>query len=156
MTTAWDPNRADCSPPSGCRRCGADPVAPKRYYCSDECSEWCQENHFWGPAKYRVLHPTHVSRGGYIVSWGDQKYATCARAGAGACGHVRRISTKLEVNHIVPVNGEREAFGCSNHQDNLEPLCHGHHLEVTAEQRRAGLIGSPAQRARAIATPRLL
>jgi hypothetical protein len=42
---------------------------------------------------------------------------------------------RLEVNHIVPRNGAGYGFGCWNHQDNLETLCHGHHVEVTNAQR---------------------
>ena len=38
-------------------------------------------------------------------------------------------------------SGDRQTFGCQNHQANLEMLCHTHHLIATTEQRAAGLIG---------------
>jgi hypothetical protein len=41
----------------------------------------------------------------------------------------------LEVNHIDPRVGRGYGFGCWNHQENLETLCHTHHVMVTALQR---------------------
>lgn len=55
-----------------------------------------------------------------------------------------RQDLKLEVNHIVPVVGRREWFGCTNHLSNVETLCHGCHVIVTKEQfaaRRAAAHG---------------
>ena len=43
----------------------------------------------------------------------------------------------LEVNHIVPRKGAGYSFGCWNHLDNLETLCHACHVKVTNAQRRS-------------------
>ena len=58
----------------------------------------------------------------------------CACCGRGHFG-------EGEVNHIAPVNGDRDFFSCANHQDNLEVLCHRCHVMATREQRRRGIIG---------------
>ena len=52
---------------------------------------------------------------------------------------------KLEINHKIPFAGQnRRDPLCLNHQDNLEVLCHAHHVEATALQRLAGLFSGPA------------
>lgn len=51
------------------------------------------------------------------------------------------LARRLEVDHILPMNGGNRALTCMNHQENLRVICHECHLEVTKEQRRAGLIG---------------
>ena len=131
-----DPYRVPCvEATDGCRNCGAPPVKPKRFYCSDECKHTFEANHWWGTARLIALQPgAHFDGYGYRVGGTP---AVCARK-SDDCN-----SATLEVNHIVPVNGDRQNFGCQNHQDNLEALCHHHHLEVTAEQRRDGRIGTP-------------
>lgn len=45
----------------------------------------------------------------------------------------------LEVNHIEPRCGRGYGWGCHNHLSNLETLCHGCHVLVTREQKRARL-----------------
>ena len=74
-------------------------------------------NHFWDEARAEALR-----RAG----------GKCSR-----CGEVPPEDARLglEVNHIVPRNGGGYGPGCWHHQENLEPLCHQGHLEVTAEQR---------------------
>ena len=128
--------RAPCvEATDGCRNCGAEPVKPKRFYCSDECKLAFESNHFWGTARLIAMQP-----GAHFDGYGFRRGGTpapCARKSDECSGPAD------EVNHIAPVNGDRQNFGCQNHQDNLEPLCHHHHLEVTAEQRRDGRIGTP-------------
>jgi len=46
-----------------------------------------------------------------------------------------------EVNHIDPRVGEGYGFGCWNHQDNLETLCHSCHVKVTKLQRHDRIVG---------------
>lgn len=42
---------------------------------------------------------------------------------------------KLEVNHVIPVRGQRARHGsCLNHLDNLETLCHDCHVPETRLQ----------------------
>lgn len=128
-----DPYRATCRPPEGCRQCGEPPVKPKRFYCSDACRHEFEADHFWGTA--RLVAQGYGDDGGGRLRLGAP--AVCARL-SDDCD-----ASLLECNHITPVNGDRQTFGCQNHQSNLEMLCHGHHLEATAEQRAAGLIGAP-------------
>lgn len=47
---------------------------------------------------------------------------------------------KLEVNHITPVKGRHADYGCLHHLDGLETLCGEHHLEITRQQHRDGLL----------------
>lgn len=42
----------------------------------------------------------------------------------------------LRVNHIEPLVGRGYRWGCCHHQENLETLCHTHHVEETTRQRR--------------------
>lgn len=144
---------ADCrSHRKGCRNCGSPPTGRKIYYCSDECRETFEFNHFWGTARRRAIERAKVyslerSSREYLewtgpsARWvrglvGRELGILCAR-----CEHLGGFSP--EVNHIVPVNGNRPPFGCCHHMDNLEVVCHPCHLVITAEQRRAGLIGKP-------------
>lgn len=119
--------RAECRTHiGGCRNCGKTPSGRKQYYCSDECRTEFEADHFWGTARQAAIHRT-------IDPYDALRIPHCVRD----CG---RWAT--EVNHIVPLNGQRPHFGCCHHRDNLEALCHYCHLETTAEQRAAGLIGS--------------
>lgn len=118
--------RAPCKPfVTGCRNCGRPPTGRKLFYCSDACRLEFEPDHFWGTARDTVIKKARVADGALGVAY-------CVRG----CG---RFGT--EVNHIVPLNGDRPAFGCCHHQANLELLCHADHLVTTAEQRAAGLIG---------------
>jgi 5-methylcytosine-specific restriction endonuclease McrA len=45
---------------------------------------------------------------------------------------------RLEVNHIVPLNGDPRTESCFHHQTNLEVLCHDCHVDATNQQRRDG------------------
>lgn len=44
----------------------------------------------------------------------------------------------LEVNHKTPILGRHGEQGCHHHQDELEVLCHRHHVVETNRQRAAG------------------
>lgn len=125
-----DEYRAPCRPPGGCRNCGAPPAWPKRFYCSDTCRVEFEADHFWGTARPRAWY----RQGVWDIETHDHVGTVCAR-----CGRTGRGA--LEVNHIRPVNGMRYDFGCQHHHAGLEALCHECHVEVTAEQRAAGLIG---------------
>lgn len=144
---AIDDYRAPCRPwVSGCRQCGAMPTGRKVFYCSDPCREEFEADHFWGTARTAAIARAST----WLIP--KRKYQRLDETFCQRCfvvigaptGHWMGSRTDTaEVNHIVPVNGAREAFGCSNHQANLEALCHACHLEATAEQRRQGLIGRP-------------
>jgi hypothetical protein len=145
----WASYRAACIPhATGCRQCGKD-IKPHRAYCSRACRQEFNRNHFWQTA---AAHALDRSRPGGERSvrnaqgqWIIQK--PLCRACGKACDWIedKRFGRReAEVNHIAPVNGNRPHFGCCHHQANLEVLCHGCHVAVTNEQRRAGLIGRHA------------
>lgn len=109
--------RTLCGPLSGCNGCGKELRGRRTAWCSNKCRDSVVENHLYTIARARTK-----KRDGY----------KCTR-----CGSKKR----LESNHVVPVNGRRETWGCSNHQQNLETLCHTCHQKETAHQRSKGLIG---------------
>jgi 5-methylcytosine-specific restriction endonuclease McrA len=131
MKPTWSGYRARCiEHPTGCRQCGKS-IADRRAYCSVDCSDVFQQNHFWDTARWEAIR--RACPPGWTSVY--QEGALCKRCGEKAW--------PPEVNHIVPVNGLSRIFGCCNHQENLEVLCHECHLKATAEQRAAGLIGPP-------------
>lgn len=114
------------SAPVGCDWCGKPLGARWRAVKRERwCSAWCsiafRKNHLWTYARKAA-----ISRDG-----------GCVRCGS---------HNGLEVNHIVPLasisgfDGDRGKASCVNHLDGLETLCHDHHVEVTRQQRAAGLI----------------
>lgn len=96
--------------PGVCDGCGTKLTGRRTRWCSGECAdEWVrQHNWAWAraAAKRRDSH-------------------RCV-----TCGQTRR----LEVNHIEPRVGQGYGWGCWNHLDNLETLCHWCHLAVTKQQ----------------------
>jgi len=100
-------------------RCGwcNKPLASARRtaWCSDRCRRAFARNHTWTLARANARRRA--------------RYA-CSRPG---CAAGRR---ELEVNHIDPRNGGGYGESCAHHADNLEVLCHAHHVEVTNAQRR--------------------
>lgn len=134
---AFDGHRAACSPPKGCRRCGKPPGSRFTFYCSAECSTDFMGNHYWSTARYIALGWTPDGHG-YLTLL-DAK--PCAHADETCYG-------ALEVNHIQPLDGVRIDWACTNHQDNLEPLCQSHHIRETKAQRRDGRIGGAEAAAR--------
>ena len=94
-----------------CAWCGKPLTGRQRRWCADHGDEWfC--THTWTEAR-----ETALKRDGY----------QCV-----ICGTTHR----LEVNHIEPRRGAGYGNGCHHHPDNLETLCHAHHLVVTAAQRK--------------------
>lgn len=86
-------------------------------FCSDRCSRMWERNHIWRKAR------TAARR--------RDKYA-CVKCG------VHKTVTKIEVNHINPLNGAKYSTpSCFHHLDNLETLCVDHHKEITKEQAKA-------------------
>lgn len=140
----WERYRAPCiQHQSGCRQCGRT-IENRLAYCSADCRDTFERNHFWGTASAHAIKlacpggESHIrdERGHWV-----KQAPLCARCGK-ACGRFRH-KREAEVNHKVPVNGTRPHFGCCHHQENLEVLCHDCHVDVTNEQRRQGLIGPP-------------
>ena len=98
-----------------CQVCSKPLTGKRRVFCSDKCRRWFASNHVWRFARRLARRKSK-----YVCSRVD---CTVGREGG------------LEVNHIVPRLGEGYGVGCWHHQDNLELLCHAHHVEVTAIQR---------------------
>lgn len=150
----WRDYRAPCRPfDTGCRQCGKM-ITRGRAYCSGECSDTFQRNHFWNMARWQAIRASmgadEKDAAGRYLTYDER--AVCARCGGPARG-IRHPETvedgrtfaasywAPEVNHIRPLNGDRPDFGCCHHQDNLECVCHPCHVALGIEQRAAGLIG---------------
>ena len=106
----WEPGRGVCA------RCGRPTI--NRWFCraqredSNSCRLVWIRNHYWSDARIAAKKRD-----------GDQ----CIRCGS------REL---LEVNHIQPLgDGSHSQRSCRHHLDNLETLCHQHHVAVTREQR---------------------
>ena len=150
MRAVWQLYRAPCRPfATGCRQCGAE-IKPTRATCSAECRQEFERNHFWGTASAEAINRARPF--GPALEFKRQPWfgpPVCRRCGKfcesfeNKGGVYITDRREAEVNHIVPVNGNRTHFGCCHHQENLEVLCHGCHVLVGIEQRRAGLIGKP-------------
>lgn len=151
----WIDYRADCIPwGHGCRQCGKA-IRWRKATCSHRCNRLFAINHFWGDARQHAAYVKTIE--GYTL----ERWLANLDPGAATNPdfwdyreqwHALRVCPKcdkrlppwdLEVNHIHPLNGIRPTFGCCHHQDNLEAVCHECHVEITTEQRRAGLIGPP-------------
>lgn len=96
-----------------CDAC-AKPLSGRRTrWCSNDCATLFYKNHLWSMARK--------------VARRRDKYK-CIECGS---------KEKLEVNHKVPFWGrKRVSISCLNHLENLELLCHLHHVMKTREQRR--------------------
>lgn len=99
-----------------CDWCSKPLVGRRRRWCSDQCSKIWWNNHNYSAARKCAKR--------------RDKYR-CVKCGS---------KFKLEVNHIKPCLGKHNKRGCWHHIENLETLCHDHHLEVTRQQRAAGLL----------------
>ncbi len=101
--------------PGRCGWCNGPLMPPRRTaWCSERCRRAFARNHTWTLARAAARR-----RAGY----------SCSRPG---CDGGRR---ELEVNHIDPRNGAGYGDSCAHHADNLEALCHPHHVEITNVQR---------------------
>lgn len=107
-----------------CDACGKELTGRQQRWCSFECSRVQVSNHDWNAARKAAKR-----RDGH----------RCVKCGKGDdVDHLLRST--LEVNHIEPRVGRGYGWGCWNHLDNLETLCHDCHVLVTkaqAAERRA-------------------
>lgn len=126
-----------------CAWCGTplDSKRKKRWCSADHGRAWA-DNHMWTMARGVAL-----KRDGSCIVCGISPYAGRVLTAAverpwlvePRTTDVRDWrATALEVNHIVPRRGAGYGNGCHHHQDNLETLCHDHHLVVTRAQRQTG------------------
>lgn len=132
MAQRRNPTGIGCLPREGCCRvCAGEITGRQVLYCSARCRGIYYRNHQWIWARRAAKIRARRRDGRRVLpGW------LCARCG--------KITFEPEVNHIVPLNGARTNLSCGHHQANLEVLCRKPcHLEVTAAQRAAGLIGRP-------------
>ena len=95
-----------------CWRCEQPLPKYHRKWCSQDCALWYANNHSWSFVRLAAL----------------KRDGKCVRCGS---------TNQLEVNHIVPRNGQGYGPGCWHHLEGLETLCHECHVKVTTEQRRS-------------------
>lgn len=98
-----------------CAACGKELTGRQTRWCSPACRAVYEDNHYWTNARHAALKRD---------SYG------CVRCGT-------MFITAPEVNHRIPRNGRGYSPGCHHHLDNLETLCHAHHVKVTRAQRIA-------------------
>lgn len=96
-----------------CDACGKTLTGRQKRWCSRECSFTGWKEHDWNSAR----RAARVRDGHKCVTCGSRQ--------------------ALEVNHIVPRVGEGYGWGCWNHPENLETLCHDCHVKVTKAQAEA-------------------
>lgn len=97
-----------------CDLCGTALPRRHRRWC-DKHANWYTNNHVWNFAREAARRR-------------DKR--RCVKADESCAGY-------LEVNHIDPRNGAGYGPGCHHHLDNLETLCHAHHVVETNKQRKA-------------------
>ena len=110
-----------------CAACGAD-LVDTGYGCrkqpeqprEETCVQRWRENHQWGYAR-----PAALKRDGH----------QCVRDGCDVGGW-KLQGLLVEVHHVLPRRGDTATLSCLHHLDNLETLCHPHHVEVTRERPR--------------------
>lgn len=104
----------------GCQWCGKPLTGRQKRWCSRTCTRAHRANHRWTQAREAALV--------------DATWFQCAR-----CEWLFQRSD-VQVNHIDPIKGKHNQWGCWHHQDNLEVLCIPCHQEATNDQRKKGLI----------------
>jgi 5-methylcytosine-specific restriction endonuclease McrA len=99
--------------PGVCRACGKALTGRQTAWCGKRCSFRYSGAHHWSSARRLAIRRD----GGKCVTCGSTE--------------------SLEVNHIEPRVGKGYGFGCWNHPENLETLCHNCHVKVTNRQAAA-------------------
>lgn len=113
-----------------CAWCHGPLVGKQRQWCSKKCSAEFVRNHAWSYARPYALRAANkrCSLCGAPDSWEQTKSGG---------------RSFLEVNHVVPVAGDRRSYDCQNHQDNLQVVCRPCHVAITNQQRRDGMFKKP-------------
>jgi 5-methylcytosine-specific restriction endonuclease McrA len=119
-----------------CGFCGDELGGKKARWCGKTCEYAWRNNHEWPRARRaaRTRDKQTCSRcGTKRPRKPNRKHFKSDNAFEVAVAAYEAV--KLEVNHIVPLDGaKRAAAFCSHHLDNLETLCAGCHAVVTADQ----------------------
>ena len=119
-----------------CRACGTDLPAVRSSWCGSLCRYLYERNHYWSIARHAAI----IRDGGCLrCGWKDDQ-PDCTMHGQYYLWSRAVLTGKspgnwLEVNHITPRNGAGYGTGCHHNQENLETLCHRHHVKVTRRQR---------------------
>lgn len=109
-------------------------LPPRRTaYCCDRHAREFEREHVWFAARRAARR-----RAGWACERCGLKPSVIRRDPVERKRYARH-ELRLEVNHIVPLVGAYRLVSCSNHQANLEVLCHGCHVVATAAQRSGRL-----------------
>ncbi|MEE3066611.1 MAG: HNH endonuclease [Actinomycetota bacterium] len=139
--------------PGVCNRCGEKLTGRKTQWCSAECSDKLTREHNWNWARKAArrrdenrcvrcgeapLTRRRVERLDPTIWWGAHRLKTIGveidDPLPDLLVDVYNWVIHLEVNHITPRNGGGYGWGCHNHLNNLETLCHGCHVAETNRQ----------------------
>lgn len=144
--------------PGVCNRCGKALVGRQTQWCSTECNNSLARDHNWNVARRAARQrdgqrcvrcgesPKVRRRAEYLdptQHYGARRLEMIGieivepvrdRHGFAELVSVYEYREHLEVNHIVPRVGQGYGFGCHNHLDNLETLCHPCHVAETTRQ----------------------
>lgn len=105
-----------------CMRCSSA-LPPRRIkWCSNKCSNWWFDNHWYFKARRKVVLKARVLDKRKVLGY------TCA-----ICNTLVQI---IEVDHIIRAMGTHNILSCLHHQDNLRVLCIPCHRIITKEQRK--------------------
>ncbi len=109
--------------------CRADLPPRRTAFCSDKHAREFERNHVWFAARRAARRRARwaCERCGFKPSE--------IRKDPEARRRYSRTELRLEVNHILPLQGSYRIVTCLNHQTNLEVLCHTCHLAATRDQR---------------------
>ncbi len=100
----------------GCFWCGKDLEGKHRRFCGRRSGCWThyQDHFFWGYARYECLEQY------------DWHCANCGHEGPDGSRKISSLS-RLEVHHIIPLEGEARSMSPYNLPWNLICLCHDCH-----------------------------
>lgn len=113
-----------------CVGCGKQLEGRSRVWCWGNCQDLWQVNHVWQMASPYAQQDPLRRRPGRLIQ--GRWRAVCARCGSR--GNSRIWASPLETNHKEPILGRHAEVGCHHHQEGLEVLCHGCHVDETNRQ----------------------
>lgn len=119
-----------------CRACGQTLPSTRKSWCSPDCRNVYDRNHYWDSARRAAIRR---DRGCVKCGWVRDEYdQTCdGQLFLWSCAALRNRGPDnwLEVNHVTPRQGAGYGTGCAHHLSGLETLCHRCHIKVTRRQR---------------------
>ena len=106
-----------------CAMCGGPLPSGRRTYCSTECYELYYDLFFWAQAAQNAMYRAH------------HKCQVCGITARGLSrielatwGHHFLEIYRLEVHHIIPLNGQDRTWHALNIPGNLLVVCHECHV----------------------------